>query len=122
MYLEGETYFYEERKNEDGMKVKREIVEIGYWRKHPDLHGYIVHHFQSGLDDCRRTPLSMADLCNIYKAVKGDNMPTITGFFFGESRKEDQKMTLGFLDDAMEWLKNEEEDVGSKYVYYTSSW
>jgi hypothetical protein len=27
--------------------------EVGYWRKHPDLHGYIVETFADGVDACQ---------------------------------------------------------------------
>ena len=44
-----------ERKLEtvEGFKKKATELEIAYWRKHPNLHGYIVKTFNEGEDDCR---------------------------------------------------------------------
>ncbi len=33
-------------------------VDLGYWRKHADLHGYIVDTFAKGIDNCMEIELS----------------------------------------------------------------
>jgi len=55
MFLHGEKYFWGhngKRPKEDGFEVKEHILELGYWRKHPNLHGYIVQTFADGKDEC----------------------------------------------------------------------
>ncbi len=45
MYLKGHKYlwgFDNKRPQEDGFEVEAKTLMLGYWRKHPDLHGYIV--------------------------------------------------------------------------------
>ena len=59
MYLTGEKYFFayppEEARipHEDGFEVRSQILRLGYWRKHPNLHGYIVNNFADGEDNCQ---------------------------------------------------------------------
>lgn len=50
MYLEGKEH------------IGGETVELGYWRKHPDLHGYIVGTFADGKDICQEIPLAVQDM------------------------------------------------------------
>ena len=49
MYLKGNKFYWtnwrEPEKNltEDGFEVTDKNLELGYWREHPDLHGFIVN-------------------------------------------------------------------------------
>ena len=61
MYLTGEEYFFTGAARELGDK-KAELFDLGYWRKHPNLHGYIVETFCDGMDDCRQISLDISDL------------------------------------------------------------
>ena len=36
-------------KCKDGHDIKRSVIDLGYWRKHPDLHGYIVEKYADGM-------------------------------------------------------------------------
>ena len=43
MYLTGEKFLTRQgTTTEDGYPVKERHLALGYWRKHPDLHGFIV--------------------------------------------------------------------------------
>jgi len=59
MHLTGEKYQWTDYNNpennpmEDGFRVKSRQLELGYWRKHPNLHGYIVQEFAGGVDECQ---------------------------------------------------------------------
>ena len=59
MYLTGERHLLEPVGRGD---LKGERYKLGYWRKHPDLHGYIVETFAYGLDDCREICLFPEDI------------------------------------------------------------
>lgn len=91
--------------------------ELAYWRKHPDLHGFIVRTFANGVDDCEPIELSVNDLSEVLKAAESDKLPKTTGFFFGESRLEHKFDTASRLRDAIAWLK---EDATRKVVYQAS--
>ena len=94
-----------------------EIEELGYWRKHPNLHGFIVQTFANGEDDCERIYLSAKDLKTIYDAINIEALPHTEGFFFGTSRPEDRFASLAIFENAIKWLDNSD-----KKIYYQASW
>jgi len=56
MYLQGERFRKSNNRTTlEDFPLRKEVLEIGYWRKHPDLHGYIVKEFAEGKDDCSRS-------------------------------------------------------------------
>jgi hypothetical protein len=127
MYLNGEKFYWtnwetpEKNLTEDGFKVKEKILRLGYWRKHPDLHGYIVQTFANGVDECQKIELSKDDLLKILNAVKGESLPKTSGFFFGATDKADEQNTIGQIEKALKWAEEKEEGV-SRSVYYEASW
>ena len=42
----------------DSFPVSTSKIDVGYWRKHADLHGYIVSTFGGGVGGCRGIGLS----------------------------------------------------------------
>ena len=118
MYLTGRKYFwsnYEERadeRKEDGYKVRALDIDLGYWRKHPNLHGYIVQTFAKGKDDCEEIELSADDLRNLIGAVKTKRLPKTEGFFFGASDGSDEERDedLTALTKALLWLEASDPD------------
>lgn len=127
MYLIGEKYHWtnwekpEEQRMEDGKKVKTVEVELGYWRKHPNLHGFIVNEFAKGEDNCERIGFSEEDLLKLREAVEKQNLPPTQGFFFGSSDGSETEEDLKILDEAIAWAKTEEKGVW-RTVYYKASW
>jgi hypothetical protein len=137
MYLRGEKYFWtnwdEPSKNrrEDDIEVNTLTVRLGYWRKHPNLHGYIVNTFAGGVDDCQRISLSPEQLRQIIKAVKERSLPSTQGFFFGRSASveadgeelvaQEIAEDIAILEKAIAWVETEEKGV-SRDVYYEASW
>ena len=109
---------------QDGFPVERVELELGYWRKHRKLHGYIVNTFANGVDECQEIPLEAPDLRNIAKAVREKNLPYTKGCFFGndefdkeeEERREEHAQVL---EHAAEWLDSGD---WKRTVYYRASW
>ena len=99
----------------DGILVES---ELGYWRKHPDLHGYIVQNLAGGLDECQKIPLSLENLENTLEAVQKDLLPPTSGFFFGKSYSEYKRPTVQMLKKIIKWLKAED----GRSVVYRTSW
>ncbi len=122
MFLTGERHWYERSERKRGDK-KAEQYDLGYWRKHPDLHGFIVEEFADGEDDCRDIELTRDRIGRILAAVKNGELPETTGFFFGTSEKTDERIAndLEIFEDALDWLDAEEPDV-LRTVSYRASW
>lgn len=113
-------------RTEDGYKIDAIHIELGYWRKHPNLHGYIVEHFAEGVDKCQEIALDADAIEQIITAVMTKTLPTTEGFFFGvsddtiEQVSEDRRILRG----ALEWL-NADKSAPDEYmrsVYYCASW
>lgn len=127
MYLTGEKYFMANGKDakpeviEEGYRLKAKNFELGYWRKHPSLHGYIVETFANSVDECQRVELGVNCLKTILKAVKGETLPETSGFFFGENQNADDQDTVEQITKAIKWLETEEPGVW-RSVIYQASW
>lgn len=92
--------------------------EIAYWRKHPNLHGFIVNEFAGGVDECQRIPLTLDAVKKIISATKEDRLPHTTGFFFGVSGADDKIHTLEVFTRLFEDMSKDPE----YKVYYQASW
>lgn len=97
--------------------------EIQYWRKHPNLHGWMqnLYDMKGGTSpdfngDC--VVLDIVDLDNLEEDIKNGNLPDTSGFFFGESSNNDEEndYDLLFVTKAKEEIKK------GNTVYYTSWW
>ena len=129
MYLNGETFNWSDwekpegqrRPMRDGFEITGQKLQIGCWRKHPNLHGYIVKNFASGVDECQRIDLSREDMKDIIEAIKEKRLPETKGFFFGESDGSEDEESIQIFEKAIEWVStivcNE-----SRNVYYEASW
>jgi hypothetical protein len=127
MFLEGEKFLWKNHRKpelnpiEDGFAVKGRTLRLGYWRKHPDLHGYIVNTFADGKDECQDIELGPDELRQILAASEADKLPETSGFFFGKSQPEDKAATKEILEKAIAWLEEKEPNV-SRSVTYRASW
>lgn len=94
--------------------------ELFYWRKHPDLHGWMekLYRKRGGKEvfNCKSVKLTLEDLDALEKAVEGDSLPPTTGFFFGKSSPERFEEDREFIKKAREEIKN------GRDVYYDSWW
>ena len=119
-----------ERKLEtvEGFKKKATELEIAYWRKHPNLHGYIVKTFNEGEDDCRPIELTPENLNQIANAIEKNELPYTQGCFFGssEDHEEEKKENIKIFRDASIWLDKklvERSQNGDWFsIHYEASW
>ena len=94
--------------------------EIAYWRKHPDLHGWMenLYREKGGREQSFNgdlVVLTLADLDRLEEDILRKNLPKTTGFFFGESRE----ISLNDLEFILEARKAIQE---GDTVFYDSSW
>ena len=95
--------------------------EIAYWRKHPNLHGWMHRLWESqgnsGDFNGDELELTWDDLEQLEQDIRNNNLPSTTGFFFGDERDDEyREQDLQFVRDA-----KAEVFLGSK-VFYNSSW
>lgn len=96
----------------------RDTQEIGYWRKHPNLHGYIVKHYAGGVDECQRIELTADDIQDILIAVEEGSLPETSGFFFGKSYGDETDRDVSILESTLKRMRNNP----NYKVYYQASW
>jgi len=94
--------------------------EIAYWRKHPDLHGYMHKLWESkgneGSFNGDELELTYEDLEDLERAITHTQLPRTEGFFFGVSSIDRRDGDLAFVASA-----KAEIFLGFK-VFYNSSW
>jgi hypothetical protein len=106
---------------EEDWEDKSKNEEIFYWRKHPNLHGWMENlYYKKGgnaeVFNCVDVEITLDDLKRLKKDVENDMLPHTEGFFFGESSPEDKERDLKFIKKAKKAIKDGYE------VYYTSWW
>jgi len=96
--------------------------EIAYWRKHPNLHGWMEKLAQDkGLsyDSFNGIELELTheDLDELERAVTHKQLPSTSGFFFGNDADEH------YYESDLSFIKNARAELffGLK-VFYNSSW
>ena len=94
--------------------------EIAYWRKHPDLHGWMenLYREKGGREKSFNgdlVVLTLKDLDRLEEDILRKNLPKTTGFFFGESGE----ISLKDLEFVLEARKAIQE---GDTVFYDSSW
>jgi hypothetical protein len=96
--------------------------ELCYWRKHPDLHGWMRDLFydKGGKSETSFNNdivfLSVEDVENLRIAITEEKLPHTSGFFFGESDVSQKYADLEEIDKILYALKK------GSLIYYTSSW
>jgi hypothetical protein len=108
-------------------KVVSKPQELAYWRKHPNLHGWMEQLWHSknepGLQSQDQTfngielELTYEDLEILELDVIAGTLPGTSGFFFGNNADEHYK------EQDLEFIRNARAELfmGLK-VFYNSSW
>lgn len=78
------------------------VSEIHYWRKHPNLHGWmeVLYRKKGGAKEvfnCATVRLSADDLDALEAAVRDETLPETTGFFFGVTDGSERESDLAFI-------------------------
>lgn len=123
---QAEYYADENYGKEDGDPIKvGKPRELAYWRKHPNLHGWMEAlwmeknpgaHLETSFNGIE-LELNWDDLDRLEEAVNAGTLPTTTGFFFGDASDEYyQPQDLEFIKFARAEL------FCGLHVFYNSSW
>jgi hypothetical protein len=98
-----------------------ECQQLHYWRKHPNLHGWIqrLYEAKGGQDEgfnCANLRLTAEDLDALEAAIKAKALPDTTGFFFGASDGSEREDDLAFIAKARGAI------AAGSYVVYSAWW
>ena len=121
-----ETAEFDKTVNEFVSTTVTKPYEIAYWRKHPNLHGWMQRLWErkgkpGGYDDDRfngiELELNWDDLDELERAIRHGQLPNTTGFFFGDPADSH------YYEQDLEFVNNAKAEVflGLK-VFYNSSW
>lgn len=94
---------------------------LHYWRKHPNLHGWMemLYRLKGGKADefnLATVQLTGKDIDCLEEMIQKNQLPFTIGFFFGESDGSEAEDDLLFIDEARASLAE-----GYK-LYYASWW
>jgi hypothetical protein len=113
------------------------VTEIAYWRKHPNLEGFMSALFARKNEEqgnpvqpqedgwfvgevmfnCQPLRLTLNDLKELESAIRGEQLPETTGFFFGDNSDDHYREDdLAFIAKAKEAILQDME------IYYYSWW
>jgi hypothetical protein len=134
MYLQGHeyrsTYDVNKLTTLDNFPIKEVVVELGYWRKHPNLHGAIIRMFADDKDECQSIELGDEGIRTLIDLVEKNDLPYTEGFFFGTSPSPDihpdwfeetKQNTIKYLNNALKWINSAQSDQ-FRWVTYRASW
>ena len=92
--------------------------ELHYWRKHPNLHGWMAGRYyeKGGTDDdfnVNTVELTPEDIDELERTILENRLPDTSGFFFGATTGEER-------DDDLEFIRKcrEEFAKGRTIAYY----
>jgi len=79
------------KRDEDGYVYYEDSKELAYWRKHPNLQGWMEElwhekgcpHDQGGGFNCVDLELTLEDLDALEESLDDEALPETAGFFFG---------------------------------------
>ncbi len=95
--------------------------EVHYWRKHPNLHGWMeqLYRKKGGTDgnfNCVKLQITLEDLDNLEKAIKEKDLPHTEGFFFGFSVVDER------ADDDLAFIKKARQAIEEGNAVFYDSW
>jgi hypothetical protein len=95
--------------------------ELAYWRKHPNLHGWMHRLWNekghAGDFNGDELELTAEDLDRLEHVIEHNKLPSTQGFFFGNDADDHYKaQDLKFIQDARTEL------IAGMKVFYNSSW
>jgi hypothetical protein len=102
-------------------KDEVECEEIHYWRKHPNIHGFMeeLYREKGGESEfnCRPVELTQEDIDRLAESVLGGELPETLGIFFGQSYSNNEEE-----NDDLEFCKKASEAIKEGYIVFYDSW
>jgi hypothetical protein len=115
------TSEFNEETREYGSATVAEPRELAYWRKHPNLHGWMRQLWESkgnaGEFNGDELELTWQDIDLLEAAIKNKELPGTSGFFFGNDADDH------YYEDDLRFVRAARAELflGLR-VFYNSSW
>jgi len=115
------TSEFNEETKEYGSATVPKPREIAYWRKHPNLHGWMrqlwIQKGFTGDFNGDELELTWDDIEQLEQAIKNKELPGTSGFFFGNDADEH------YYEDDLQFVRAARAELflGLR-VFYNSSW
>tara|TARA_A100001515_G_scaffold63847_1_gene50593 strand:+ start:1875 stop:2270 length:396 start_codon:yes stop_codon:yes gene_type:complete len=105
--------------DEDGYTYYKDSIELAYWRKHPNLQGWMQNlYYEKGGEgefNCVDLEIDEEDLDKLEETLDSKELPETSGFFFGNNSDDHYaEADRDFIVQARAALKQ-----GYTVIYYS---
>ena len=105
--------------DDEGFTCYEDSMELAYWRKHPNLQGYMQQLWHEKGNDgefnCVDLELTLKDLDALEDARDSKELPQTSGFFFGSNSDDHyEEQDREFIAQARDAIKQ-----GYTVIYYS---
>ena len=110
----------EPQTDEDGYTYYEDSMELAYWRKHPNLQGWMEDlYYEKGGEqefNCVDLELTLDDLDALEQSLDDEALPETVGFFFGENSDDH------YAEQDREFIREARAAIKQGYTVIYSSW
>ena len=107
--------------NDEVYDDNAEREEIHYWRKHPNIHGFMERLYRekggSKEFNCATVQLTQDDINVLASMILDKELPETSGFFFGQSSGDEEEEK-----DDLEFCRKASEAIKEGYTVFYDSW
>ena len=106
--------------DEDGYTYYKDSMELSYWRKHPNLQGWMeeLYHEKGGDGEfnCVDLELTLDDLEALEQSLDESALPETVGFFFGTDSGD------YYAEQDREFIREARAAIKQGYTVVYNSW
>ena len=110
----------ESKTDEEGFEYYEDSMELAYWRKHPNLQGWMQDLWYTkggeGEFNCVDLELEAEDLDLLEERLDEEALPETTGFFFGTDS------SIHYAEQDREFIREARAAIKQGYTVVYSSW
>ena len=110
----------EAKTDDEGYTYYEDSKELAYWRKHPNLQGWMenLYHEKGGDEsfNCVDLELTLEDLDALEASLDGADLPKTVGFFFGQDSDDH------YIEQDREFVREARAAIKQGYTVVYSSW
>ena len=110
----------EAKKDDEGYTYYEDSMELAYWRKHPNLQGWMqdLYHEKGGEEEfnCVDLELTLEDLDALEESLDHEELPETVGFFFGADSSDH------YAETDREFIREARAAIKQGYTVVYNSW